>query len=246
MPTLIEQGNSLVRVGYMLITGKHFGPFWFIPMISLIYLLAPLLLYLDRSAWFYRYGFPLLLLVGFFSYRFGHNSSVFESLWYFIPIYVFGMGASRHQKYITERGYAFLIPLAALYGVITYLEITDVLAIGKTYAYGESMKENAYLFNFGKLKASALCIILLVILHKLQHLKAPLWGTLASYSFGIFFVHLYVIRSLEVLLSKFDITITFNSLLYLAHIGVVVLLCIAIVKFVKFVTKRNSRYLIGC
>jgi surface polysaccharide O-acyltransferase-like enzyme len=246
MPAVIEQSNSLVQVGYMLITGKHFGPFWFIPMISLVYLLAPLLLYLDRCAWFYRYGFPLLLIAGFFSYRFGYNSSVFESLWYFLPVYVFGMGASRYQNYITERGYAFLIPLAVLYGMITYLEITDVLAIGKTYAYGESMKENAYLFNFGKLKASALCIILLVLLHKLQPIKAPWWGTLASYSFGIFFVHLYVIRSLEVLLSKLNIAITFNSGLYLTYIGVTVLVCIAIVKFVKFVTKKNSRYLIGC
>lgn len=246
MPIIIEQSSTVVQVGYMLITGKHFGPFWFIPMISLVYLLAPLLLYLNRSTWFYRYGFPWLLLAGFFSYRFGHNSSVFESLWYFIPVYVFGMWASRYQEYITERGYAFLIPLAVLYGVITYLEITDVLAIGKTYAYGENMRENTYLFNFGKLKASALCIILLVALHKLQHLKAPLWGTLASYSFGIFFVHLYVIRCLEVLLLKLDITITFNSPLYLAHIGVIILLCIAIVKFVKFVTKQNSRYLIGC
>ena len=230
----------------MLLTGKHFGPFWFIPMVSLIYLLAPLLLYLDRSAWFYRYGFPVLLLAGFFSYRFGHNSSVFESLWYFMPVYVFGMWASRYQTYITERGYAFLIPLVMLYGVVTYLEITDVLAIGKTYAYGESMKENAYLFNFGKLKASALCIVLLVVLHKLQSIRAPLWGVLASYSFGIFFVHLYVIRSLEMLASRLSLTVTFNSLFYLMHIGAIVLVCIAIVKIVKFVAKQNSRYLIGC
>ena len=246
MPTLIEQSNPVVQVGYMLITGKHFGPFWFIPMISLIYLLAPLLLYLDRSRWFYRYGFPVLLVAGFFSYRFGHNSSVFESLWYFLPVYVFGMGASRYQKYITDHGFAFLIPLAALYGVITYLEITDVLAIGKTYAYGETLKENAYLFNFGKLKASALCIILLVVLHKLQPVRFSWWGVLASYSFGIFFVHLYVIRSLEILLSKLNIAVTFNSGLYIIHIAVTVLVCIVIVKFVKFVTKKNSRYFVGC
>lgn len=246
MPTIIGQSNPVIQVGYMLLTGKHFGPFWFIPMVSLIYLLAPLLLYMDRSPWFYRYGFPLLFLAGLFSYRFGHNSSVFESLWYFLPVYSFGMWASYYQKGITERGYALLIPLLILYGVITYLEITDTLAIGKTYAYGESMKANAYLFNFGKLKASALCIILLVALHKLQHVKVPLWGALASYSFGVFFVHLYVIRVLEIVLSKLNVAITFNSLLYLIHIGVTVLVCLAIVKFVKFVTKQNSRYFIGC
>ncbi len=230
----------------MLITGKHFGPFWFIPMISLIYLLAPLLLYLDRSSWFYRYVFPLLFVAGLFSYRFGHNSSVFESLWYFLPVYGFGMAASHYREYITERGYVFLVPLTILYGVITYLEITDTLAIGKTYAYGESMKANAYLFNFGKLKASALCIILLVLLHQLQRFKAPLWGVLASYSFGIFFVHLYVIRVLEMVLSKLNVAVTFNSVFYLIHAGVIVSICLVIVKIVKFVTKQRSRYFIGC
>ena len=246
MPAVIEQSNPVVQVGYMLITGKHFGPFWFIPMVSLIYLLAPLLLYLDRSTWFYRYGFPLLLVAGFFSYRFGHNSSVFESLWYFIPVYVFGMWASRYRKSITDREYTFLILLGILYTVITYLEVVGTLTIFKTYAHSDNIRASAHYFNFGKIKALALCIILLVGLHKFQKVRFTLWGVLASYSFGIYFVHLYVIRSLEILLSKFNIVITFNSLLYFTHVGVVMLTCVAIIKLIKFITKKNSRYFIGC
>lgn len=246
MPLSIQESNWLVQVLFMLITGKHFGPFWFLPMITLIYLIAPLLLFLDRTSWFYRFLFPLIFLAGCFLYRFGHNSSIFESFLYFLPIYMFGMWASHYRELFLNKGYQLLIPLIVLYGVITCLEILDILAIGKTYAYGEQLKDNAYLINFGKLKTSALCIIFMIILYRLRHLKASILGVLATYSFGVYFVHLYVIRLLEIIVNKINFNVTFNSLIYLGHISFITLICILIVGLVKTIAKKRSRYLVGC
>ncbi len=246
MPSAIEESNWLVQVVFMLITGKHFGPFWFIPMITLIYLIAPVLLFLDRLSWFYRYLFPIIFLAGCFLYRFGYNSSIVESFLYFLPIYIFGMWASRYRESILSKGYHLLIPLVVFYSAITCLEILDILAIGKSYAYGEDLKDNAYLFNLGKLKASFLCIIFMLLLHRLRHIKAGIWGVLATCSFGIFFVHLYLIRFVEIIVARVNIDIIFNSIVYLGHVGLIIIICLVIVWLVKIVTGKKSRYLIGC
>lgn len=230
----------------MLITGKHFGPFWFIPMISLVYLLAVPLLYLDRSSWFYKYVFPVIFLAGFFLYRFGYNSSIFESLFYFLPIYIFGMWASRYHEKIVENRNILLPILLAIYIIISFLEVSDVFAIGKTYGFDEELKSNAYLFNFGKLKATALSVIILLVLHGLQSITARLWGVFASYSFGVFFLHLYVIRSLELIIEKLGINITFNSLIYLVHVVLIIVICLVIIRVIKLFLGRNSRFVIGC
>lgn len=246
MPSFVEESNWLVQVGFMLLTGKHFGPFWFIPMVTLIYLLSPVLLFLDQTRWFYRFVFPLIFMAGFFLYRFGHNSAVFESFLYFLPIYIFGMWASFNRELILSKGNELLIPLVLIYVAITSLEIIDVLAIGKTYSYDDTLKQNAYLFNFGKFKVSALCIVFMLLLYRLKHIKAPVLKTLAVYSFGIFFVHLYIIRVLELITTKMNASITFNSLVYLIHISLIIFICLAIVKLAKVVTGKYSRFLIGC
>ena len=246
MPPAIEKSSWLVQVAFMLITGKHFGPFWFIPMISLIYLIAPFLVYLDRNSWFYRYLFPLIILSSCFLYRFGYNSSIFESILYFLPVYIFGMWASRYRESIISKGHGLLVPLTLFYIFVTYLEIVNVLAIGKSYAFGEELKENSYLLNFGKLKALALCIILLLLLYRLRHIKAKVLRLLATYSFGIFFIHLYVIRLIEIIIARANVVFSFNSGLYLGHICLITVICLFIVWSTKVIVGNHSRYIIGC
>ena len=57
--------NEVGKVFYLLITGRQFGPFWFIPMIVLFYLTAPLLLYLSRSK--ASAVIPLIVIAGLFT-----------------------------------------------------------------------------------------------------------------------------------------------------------------------------------
>ena len=41
-----------VQIAYLYFTGSHLGPFWFIPMIFIFYLISPLLLKLCESKYF--------------------------------------------------------------------------------------------------------------------------------------------------------------------------------------------------
>ena len=229
----------------MLVTGKHFGPFWFIPMITIFYLIAMPLRYLNQQNYFYSLIFPLLLFMSFFLFRFGHNSSVFESFIYFFPIYIYGMWTSQFQDKILKYHRLILAFSCVLYVTITYLEVRGIISLSKSFAFGYQ-SEIEPLLNFGKIKAVALCMILLIILYRLRNIDAKLWRTLGSYSFGIYFIHLYIMRAIEMIISGIAIEITFNGLSYVFYTGIIIFICTTSVFLVRLIFGKHSRYIIGC
>ncbi|WP_185154133.1 acyltransferase [Fulvivirga sp. M361] len=237
--------SVIYKVGYMLVTGKHMGPFWFIPMITLIYIISPLLIYLDRTRYFYKFLFPFVFVSGLFLYDFGYNVNTWISFLYYIPVYLFGMACSRYKAYITDMKPLILLSLIAVYLTIIILELSDVIAIGKRYGFVEDERSNAYLFNFGKLKMLVLSPILVYVLYKLRNSKLNVLGALGTYSFGIFFLHLYIIRIIEVAVNKIYPTFSFNSFSFVVHVMLVSFLSIGAIKVIKLVVKERSRYIVG-
>ena len=77
-PTYIHHWPTLAQnVGWSLLTGSHtLLHLWFIPMIAIFYLLAPLLLWIDRDGRAY-YLLPLLLTVTVCV----HRPSDFDHIW---------------------------------------------------------------------------------------------------------------------------------------------------------------------
>ena len=74
----------------------------------------------------------------------------------------------------------------------------------------------------------------------------PALKLLGDYSFGIFFVHLYVIQVFRLLDRARYIPISPPTLFTFAiYFAVVVLLTVMIVKVVRVSFKDNSRYVIG-
>ncbi len=237
--------SPIVKSGYLLVTGKHLGPFWFIPMITLVYLISPLLIFLDRSKYFYRYFFPLIFLAGLFTHDFGHNTSVFGSFLYFLPIYILGMWASKNETSIINLSWSQLSPLILLYSIIFALELMDVLAIGKTYGFAEDIRENTYLLNFGKLKMIVLCIILMNLLYRVGARRIQVLELLALYSFGVFFIHLYILRIFEKIVKITLPDFTFNSISFIGYTLVVTGVSILIVYLAKLIVGNKSRYILG-
>lgn len=233
------------QAAYMILTGKHIGPFWFIPMIVLIYLLSPVLIFLDRRTWFYSYVFPLIFLGGLLLHNFGHNSNTIEALLYFLPVYMLGMCASRYREVVEKLTLLQLAPLIAVYLLIFALEMNGTLAIGKTYGFNENARENSYLFNFGKLKMTLLCIILVSIFSRRGPKPIPWLQLMASYSFGIYFIHLYVLRASEKLVVVTTDGFLFNTVSFLIYVAVITATSLGVVHVVKLVTGKASRYFIG-
>jgi len=244
-PEGFENWPLIVKIGYMLITGKHWGPFWFIPMITIFYLLSPLLIWLDKASFFYKYFFPLLFIVGLFFFQFGYTSNPFESFLYFFPIYILGMWASRYSEKITKLNFKIVLLLLLVYFAISCFEIVGILPIGMAYSYKQLGSDPDYIFNFGKFKISILCVILIYLFFHLRRKKMKTLAYFGTYSFGVFFVHLYVIRLVERMAILLDFNIVFNFFSFLGYFGIISFLCIMIIYIISSTAGSKSRLLIG-
>ncbi len=245
LPVYLQDQPAILKVFYMLLTGKHFGPFWFIPMISMVYVISPLLVYLDKKPWFYRFVFPPVFVAGLFMFNFGYEFTTIESFAFFIPIYIFGMWASRHKESITGLQYKLLIPLASLCVIFIVLEMTGVISLDTSYGAYRPEETYELPFNFGKLKMSLLCLVMLNSFYLIREKNLPVLSLLADYSFGVYFVHLYVIRAIEQLVYQTGHSFVFNSFYFVLHVILVTLSCCLIIFLIKKLTGQKSRYFIG-
>jgi hypothetical protein len=84
-------------------TGDHLFTLWFIPMISLYYLLAPAFIWIDRHPRAY-WIIPALLLITLYVNRTPENY-IFPTAIHFLSIYILGMVSShyREQLFVVEK-----------------------------------------------------------------------------------------------------------------------------------------------
>jgi peptidoglycan/LPS O-acetylase OafA/YrhL len=90
------------------------------------------------------------------------------------------------------------------------------------------------------------CVGGLAFLYLIQDYKISFLKLLGDYSFGIFFVHLYILQVFRLLDRGHYINISPPTLItFLLYFALVISLTVGIVKVVKVWFKNNSRYLIG-
>lgn len=244
LPASLAEANNFLKVIYMLLTGKHFGPFWFIPMIGIFYLISPLLLLLDKPR-FYSYIFPILFLAGLFTFRFGYYSNTLDSFVHFFPVYLLGMAASRYKEFIIRSPGWIIYMMVAVYAVIALLEIQGLVVLNKLVSFEEAALTHPTLLNYGKLKVSILCLILVYSFHKIKMRKLIIFKVLGDYSFGIFFIHLYFIIAFQILGRAYFPGFTLNSFTFIMYTLLISLLSVMVVMLAKKIFAKNSRYLIG-
>ena len=108
------------------------------------------------------------------------------------------------------------------------------------------VKYTIYRFNWNKFKMHLFAIGALLVFYQWNHIKLSFFKLLGDYSFGIFFVHLYIIQIFRLLDrgGYFPISPP-NLFIFVAYLALVLLLTVGIVKFVRLSAKSKSRYLIG-
>ena len=233
-----------LKVISLLATGRHMGIFWFIPMISVIYIAAPLILKFSKTRAF-LFITPVLVLLSLFVFRFGYYANIGLSLIYFFPIYLFGVWACRlrDKMFVHARLWAFAF--VGTYFVISLCEFMEWLPFNETIGLRD-VHENIYRFNVNKFKMVLFCIGGLSGLYLLQHVKIGFLKLLGDYSFGIFFIHLYILQVFRILDRGRYLRISPpNMITFVLYFIVVVALTLAIVKVLKLCFKQNSRYVIG-
>jgi len=240
------QKSLLAKLIILLVTGRHMGVFWFIPMISVLYIFSPLILRFAKSKSFLFIA-PLIIIYGMFSFKFGYYANIGLSLIYFVPVYLFGIWVYRIHDVIFEHAKVIIIGGATVYLSMSLLEILewipfdDLIRIRDGYVTYEGFK-----LNYNKLKMEILCVFALVLFYKMSDWKMPMLKLLGDYSFGIFFVHLYIIEILRLLdrggIAKIS---PLNLIIFIPYYLYIAITTVLIVRFVKYILKDNSRYFIG-
>ncbi len=218
-----------LQILYFYLTGLHLAPLWFIPMITMFYLIAPFLIKADQSEYFY-YSIPFLLLLSCIIDR----GMPHQSFFHFFSIYTLGMFCSHYKEKINKilASYGSLLLLTFLVCFLVYIEFYF-------------MKGTMTFVNF--LQKCLMSLLFLGILIGLVKETQPrLIKIVADTSFGIFFIHSYVLTSGKMIyISINGSLVTGNGIGYFIISILTTLLCLMLVLIIKHIFGSKSRYVVG-
>lgn len=238
-------GGAVVHVLQAYVSGRQMPiPLWFVPMISVAYLLAPLFLWLDRQRWGY-WTIPPLLLLASLIHRPQDQTMLHQTVPYFLPVYLAGMWVASDMSRVLTWAHRFRWPALGVAAAILVYEVLTRQRPGAIESRSAFSTE-AGVFDFNIYMK---LLLSLVVLEALQ--RCPAWlkrvlDPLAKLSFGIFFVHFYLVylgRDLRQALS----TQWHGSAWMLALLtAVTVGLSVVLVSAVRRAFGAKSRYIVGC
>lgn len=223
--------------------GPHINyPLWFIPVIFLYYLAAPVFKLFDRYPGLY-WSVLVLLPVSLLAHRPNFpNPGIIHSLVYFLSAYVLGMFASHFREKVDHFLDRFLWPLLILY-VSYFLIHLFVSDHHGNYHVG-------YIFSFEKgyidwlfLQKILLAFVLLGLLKRHDSLVAGKIRYIGEASFSIYFLHAYVIYLLHVATRWESFEGGLIQWVFLS--AVVAAITIGITRLIQKILGQRSRFLIG-
>jgi probable poly-beta-1,6-N-acetyl-D-glucosamine export protein len=233
------------QVGWMLIKGgATFNyPLWFIPMITLLYLAAPVLIQFVHHPRLYAV-LVVLIPLSMLAHR-ANELDTFSIALYFLPAYITGMWASHHRRRLEPFLDRFWLGLTIAF--LAAVALNFVLATHHGNYYGAVIFSQEHgLIDWMFAQKLLLCFALLALLRRLDGLIADRLRFVGEVSFTIFFVHCYVLFGVQVFF--------FNVLGYLppGNAGTFFVLTVAAAALsagsaalVKRTVGKRSRYLIG-
>ncbi len=219
-----------LQVVYFYATGLHLAPFWFIPMITLFYFVAPILLRLDANQKAY-WLLPCLILLSCYIPR----GDVLQSFAHFFSVYFAGMFFSHYRKTIDTK--LVLTP-------VLLLIVTSYISLAFTEFYLLDTDIKTFYINF--LRKLILCCLILGAGLKWKFDNKVL-GHFAEVSFGIFFIHSYIISVFKMLEIKWMGSLIQGDilLLFIFILGVLAI-CVFGIYVIRKLLGSYSRFIIGC
>ncbi|MBI1239981.1 MAG: acyltransferase family protein [Alphaproteobacteria bacterium] len=225
-------------------TGAMLGPFWFIPMIAIIYLLAPVLAWADRDQRFY-WLLPALLIVSIVLPRPAYNLDPLHALALFLPIYVLGMAVSRYRDVVIPRCQRACGVLFGLTGALILIQIALVLQTGKPFN-PLTDPTGFYVINLDTVQKTLLTFALLGLLSRHEGAIGARFDELANASFSIYFLHYYFVQAQFVFITQTSIWPPASLLAVTALSALAIIAPMAFARWVRLRAGRNaSRMLVG-
>lgn len=227
------------------LTGEQMRiPLWFVPMICVHYLLAPVLLWLDKRSWGY-WLLPSLFILASFIHRPLHQTQLLRSVPYFLPVYVLGMWVGKNlalaMSWVARwRWWGF--------GVVVVLTTYEVLTRERPGAI-ESLRAFSSERGVFDVNIYAKVILSLIVLEWLQRcprtLVRPL-SHLATSSFGVFFIHCYFVHWGKHWRDSTGTPVPGSALTVVIATLLVTAASVGGVAILRRALGKRSRYFIGC
>jgi len=228
----------VIQVLLYLITGSHLLPLWFMPMIVIYYLISPLLIKLDRTKYFYHF-LPLFIVLSILADK--NVDNILVSFIHYLSVYIFGMYFSNNKQELLQFIGKRIVLFWAVFIVLVILGTVNEIT-GFQYS---PLGTNLFLIYLNKM---VLTCILMYVLYKHDEVLGKKFNLLASYSFGIYFIHEFFDIVLDKVYRGFNLEL-FSDLTIIAFamitFMVVLLLCLGTIYVIKKVMGKKSRYIIG-
>jgi hypothetical protein len=218
-----------LQVVYFYATGMHLAPLWFVPMISFFYVIAPLLVLLDKKQYFYWLLPITILLSCYVSRGLPHQSFI-----HFFSVYLLGMYFSHYK-----------VKLNSLISRNEILIILGTLVVSfASYEYFYMQGTMTFLNYLQKISMAIFFLALLIRVG--DKINSKLIRVIADTSFGVFFIHSYVLTTSKLIIERlFENKLTGNLLLYPMITVSILLICVAIIVVLQKLLGKKSRYLVG-
>ncbi|MGF1689584.1 hypothetical protein L4C36_23530, partial [Photobacterium japonica] len=159
---------------------------------------------------------------------------------YYTPIYLFGIIVSQQRDFLLNKLYGKELTLLSVVIFFALLEVSIGSGNQKTLLSYEG-------FDVSFFQKVFLCLLFFVYFTRFEGKSIPILTMVSNFSFGIFFLHPWLISIFD----KVEIqTNTFFT--YLSSIGLNLSLCILMIMTLKKVfssfskNKFNTRYILGC
>jgi peptidoglycan/LPS O-acetylase OafA/YrhL len=239
-------GDWLTRLEYLIwIYARGWyvlGPLWFVPMIALFYLAAPLFQFFIR----HRAGaclLPVTLALSVFTFRSYYNDNPLLSFVHFFGIYHLGVMIGAHREKVenwladSRTLWVFGLFCAISYGLLLAYWNEQRLAYFEEYFNGGNI-----MANFSQLQKISFTLFCLGLAARYLRQRYRMVQSLAECSFGIFFIHYVLIHILQ----RAGWMKHTGFWPYLLH-GIAILLSSwVLVRIIQIALGKRSRYLIGC
>jgi len=226
------------QIGLFMLTGKHLAPLWFVPTIALFYLVAPLLIWMDRKL---PQGYWLILPLLALSTYLGRDGPYgpIDKVIYLFPVYLMGMAFSHYKQ-------------VAMSLVMRWWPV--LLLIAAASAAGVVFEWSSPPYWHMPMKA-ALALIITWQLYRHHHVFGHRLDYIAEISFGIFFIHAYFISAIKVLTvywlhgtiydGQEHADVPGNLLTFALYSGLVIVFTVYAIRSAKRLLGKKSRMFIG-
>lgn len=164
---------------------------WFVPVVTIYYLSAPLFIHFIKQP---RYFLSLLVLIPVSILA--HRTTIqkyhhLQLALYFLSAYMTGMWAALYRQKVLTLAVRYLAPLSMIVVAIIFghLLLTDFVGSYVEEIFSDEQGRIDWIF----VQKMLLFFVLIGGLEKLDALKMPAIDYVASVSFAIFFLHVYVL-----------------------------------------------------